>query len=48
MDFQELADELRFWLDEHPAQGPFVVEEDGAIEPAVLYDDLPRLIYSLP
>jgi len=44
MDFQELADELRFWLDEHPAQGPFVVEEDSAIEPAVLYDDLPRLL----
>lgn len=42
IDFQELADELRFWLDEHPAQGPFVVEGDRAIDTAMLYDDLPQ------
>src|SRR5439155_12125938 len=42
IDFQELADELRFWLDEHPAQGPFVVEEDRAVDTAALYEDLPR------
>ncbi len=29
---EELADELRFWLDEHPAQGPFSSEDDGAGE----------------
>src|SRR5262249_50754897 len=40
MDFQELADELRFWLDEHPAQGPFVLEEDRAVDIAVFYGDL--------
>jgi HEAT repeat protein len=39
MDFQELADELRFWLDEHPAQGPFVLKDDQAFDIAVLYDD---------
>jgi len=44
MDFQELADELRFWLDEHPAQGSFVVEEDKAVDPAVFYEDLLRLL----
>lgn len=42
MDFQEIADELRFWLDEHPAQGPFVVGNDSTIDRRVLYDDLPQ------
>ena len=42
MDFQELAAELRVWLDEHPPQGPLVAEEHGAT--AVLSDDLARLL----
>ncbi|MBE3560744.1 MAG: HEAT repeat domain-containing protein [Ktedonobacteraceae bacterium] len=41
MNFDELADELRFWLDEHPAQGPF--EEDGPAS-AETYEDLPQLL----
>lgn len=40
MDFQELADELRFWLDEHSAREPFLLEEDGTVDSAALYDDL--------
>ncbi len=27
LNFAELADELQFWLDEHPAQGPFALPE---------------------
>ncbi len=38
---EELADELQFWLDEHPAQAPFVTEEELASEP---YDDLPQML----
>ncbi|HEU5230841.1 MAG TPA: hypothetical protein VFU49_23665, partial [Ktedonobacteraceae bacterium] len=41
-NFDELADELRFWLDEHPAKGPFDVEDDEAFhEP---YEDLAQLL----
>lgn len=29
-NFSELADELQFWLDEHPASGPFELAETGA------------------
>src|SRR5579883_964082 len=42
-NFDELADELRFWLDEHPARGPFNVPEED--EPAYeLYEDLAQLL----
>ena len=37
----ELADELRFWLDEHPPENPFAGGEEPGIEP---YDDLPQLL----
>src|SRR2546430_4200029 len=30
VNYEELADELRIWLDEHPPQGPFVGEEDAS------------------
>jgi HEAT repeat protein len=41
-NFAEWADELQFWLDEHPAQGPFVNEDEGSsVQP---YDDLAQLL----
>lgn len=30
---EELADELQFWLDEHPPQAPVAVSEDDELEP---------------
>ncbi len=44
VDFQELAAALCSWLDKHPAQGPFVVEGDKAVQTAMSYADLPRLL----
>src|SRR5581483_7779747 len=38
---EELADELQFWLDEHPAKGPFASEDATAAAP---YDNLPQLL----
>lgn len=38
---EELADELQFWLDEHPAKGPFAIEDEVA---AAAYDNLPQLL----
>lgn len=41
-NFAEWADELQFWLDEHPAQGPFVnADEEPSAQP---YDDRARLL----
>jgi len=37
----ELADELRFWLDEHPPESPFNGSDELVFEP---YDDLPQLL----
>ncbi|GAC1621840.1 MAG: hypothetical protein NVS4B11_15220 [Ktedonobacteraceae bacterium] len=37
----ELADELRFWLDEHPPESPLAGGDELAAEP---YDDLPQLL----
>ncbi|GAC1400746.1 MAG: hypothetical protein NVSMB49_13620 [Ktedonobacteraceae bacterium] len=37
----ELADELRFWLDEHPPESPFIDGDELLPEP---YDDLPQLL----
>ncbi len=37
----ELADELRFWLDEHSPQSPFAGNDEPISEP---YDDLPQLL----
>ncbi|WP_165423791.1 HEAT repeat domain-containing protein [Ktedonosporobacter rubrisoli] len=42
IDFDELADELRYWLDEHPAQGPFATEDEEELNGP--YDDLPQLL----
>jgi HEAT repeat protein len=39
--FAELADELQYWLDEHPAQGPFANEEAGEYQP---YENLEQLL----
>lgn len=44
INFEELADELRYWLDEHPAQGPFTGENEEPVEIALSYDDLPKLL----
>jgi HEAT repeat protein len=41
-NFEELADELQFWLDEHPAKGPFVTEDDETLYEA--YDDRAQLL----
>ncbi|HLZ55624.1 MAG TPA: HEAT repeat domain-containing protein [Ktedonosporobacter sp.] len=43
LDFDELADELQFWLDEHPAKGPFGEEgeSEASTEP---YTDLAQLV----
>ncbi|GHO84464.1 HEAT repeat domain-containing protein [Dictyobacter formicarum] len=40
-NFDEVRDDLKFWLDEHPARGPFVLDEQPQAEP---YDDLSLLI----
>ncbi|GCE20513.1 HEAT repeat domain-containing protein [Dictyobacter kobayashii] len=40
-NFDEVRDELKFWLDEHPAQGPFVVDNQPGSDP---YDDLSLLL----
>ncbi|GLV59654.1 hypothetical protein KDH_64800 [Dictyobacter sp. S3.2.2.5] len=40
-NFDEVRDELRFWLDEHPAQGPFTTGERPQFD---AYDDLSQLI----
>lgn len=39
---EELTDELQFWLDEHPALGPFADEEEPLL--AQPYDDLMQLL----
>jgi HEAT repeat protein len=44
VDFQELAVALRSWLDKHPVEGPFVVEDDKAVQGAMFYVDLSRLL----
>lgn len=43
VNFPELADELQFWLGEHPALSPFVTsdDEESLFEP---YTNLPRLL----
>jgi HEAT repeat protein len=43
VNFDELADELQIWLDEHPALGPFATAEDAEplYEP---YADLPHVL----
>ncbi len=43
VNFEELADELGFWLDEHPALGPFVSDDENtpANEP---YTNMPQLL----
>lgn len=38
----EWTDELQYWLDEHPAQGPFVEDED--VPSSLSYDDLAQLL----
>jgi HEAT repeat protein len=43
-NFDELGDELRYWLDEHPAQGPFASEDGEDLEDAFPYDDRPLLL----
>ncbi|MBV9231879.1 MAG: NACHT domain-containing protein, partial [Chloroflexi bacterium] len=42
-NFDELADALQAWLDEHPAKGPFVEAKDAEALPGT-YHDLPRLL----
>jgi HEAT repeat protein len=39
--YAEVADELQYWLDEHPAQGPFDSDRENANE---TYDNLPLLL----
>jgi HEAT repeat protein len=39
--FAEQADELQYWLDEHPAQGPFENEEEGDYQ---AYENLAQLL----
>jgi HEAT repeat protein len=39
--FAEMADELQYWLDEHPAKGPFENEEESDYQP---YDNLAQLL----
>jgi HEAT repeat protein len=39
--FAELADELQYWLDEHPAQGPFESAEESEYQ---AYENLPLLL----
>jgi HEAT repeat protein len=39
--FAELADELQYWLDEHPAQGPCENEEEGEYQ---AYENLAQLL----
>ncbi len=43
VNFDELADELRYWLDEHPAMGPYITDDgdEPLYEP---YDDLIQLL----
>ncbi len=44
-NFDELADELQFWLDEHPAMGPSVIDDDAEAEPnSESYVDLSQLL----
>jgi len=43
LNFAELADGLRYWLDEHPARGPFETEGYAAL-PFEPFDDLAQLI----
>ncbi|GER89441.1 hypothetical protein KDW_36030 [Dictyobacter vulcani] len=40
-NFDEVRDELKFWLDDHPAQGPFMSENEPLNDP---YDDIALLL----
>src|SRR5439155_9084789 len=44
ISFEESAGALQYWLDEHPAMGPFTIDEDieTMYEP---YTDLSQLLY---
>lgn len=41
-NFDELGDELKYWLDEHPAQSPFFDENEALV--ATPYDDVGRIL----
>ncbi|GHO91340.1 hypothetical protein KSF_013880 [Reticulibacter mediterranei] len=42
VSLEEWSDELQFWLDEHPARGPFA--DDDMLPPSQPYDDLMQLL----
>jgi FOG: HEAT repeat len=41
-NFDELGDELKFWLDEHPAQSPFFDSDEDTL--SAPYDDVGRIL----
>ncbi|GCF09131.1 HEAT repeat domain-containing protein [Dictyobacter arantiisoli] len=42
INYDEVRDELKYWLDEHPAQGPFVDGQEPLADP---YDDIALLLH---